>query len=212
MPWLRTCESSHWETRILRRTALALPTRSLCLVSALLLSGPRTSLRLPAPACCVCACNTPLLRAPGLSLCHPTPARLGCGRMWHELRELAKAKPLVASMSDVAASGGYYMAMAAPTIVAEHLTLTGSIGVVLGENCCGETPVACRYFKRACPVRGLMAPSPGRHQRPGNHQAVPGGDFGGRTALQPGSRQWTSVGQSTPRGTVCGAHRVTWML
>lgn len=54
--------------------------------------------------------------------------------MWHELRELAKAKPLVASMSDVAASGGYYMAMAAPTIVAEHLTLTGSIGVVLGED------------------------------------------------------------------------------
>ena len=36
-------------------------------------------------------------------------------------------------MSDVAASGGYYMAMAAGTIVAENLTLTGSIGVVTGE-------------------------------------------------------------------------------
>ena len=53
--------------------------------------------------------------------------------MWNELRELAKVKPLVASMSDVAASGGYYMAMAAPTVVAESLTLTGSVGVVTGR-------------------------------------------------------------------------------
>lgn len=42
--------------------------------------------------------------------------------------------PVIASMSDVAASGGYYMAMAADTIVAENLTLTGSIGVVTGET------------------------------------------------------------------------------
>ncbi|GMQ11113.1 hypothetical protein CsSME_00053877 [Camellia sinensis var. sinensis] len=36
-------------------------------------------------------------------------------------------------MADVAASGGYYMAMAAGVIVAEDLTLTGSIGVVTGK-------------------------------------------------------------------------------
>jgi ClpP class serine protease len=53
-------------------------------------------------------------------------------RMWREIRLLANSKPVVASMSDVAASGGYYMAMAAPVIVAEKLTLTGSIGVVTG--------------------------------------------------------------------------------
>lgn len=46
---------------------------------------------------------------------------------------MAASKPVIASMSDVAASGGYYMAMAAGTIVAENLTLTGSIGVVTGE-------------------------------------------------------------------------------
>src|SRR6185436_7743385 len=40
-------------------------------------------------------------------------------------------KPIVASMSDVAASGGYYIAMPAHVIVAEPATLTGSIGVVL---------------------------------------------------------------------------------
>lgn len=36
-------------------------------------------------------------------------------------------------MSDVAASGGYYLAMAAGTVLAEKLTLTGSIGVVRGD-------------------------------------------------------------------------------
>jgi len=53
--------------------------------------------------------------------------------MWREIRLLADSKPVIASMSDVAASGGCYMAMAAPVIVAEKLTLTGSIGVVTGK-------------------------------------------------------------------------------
>ncbi|WCJ22059.1 signal peptide peptidase [Euphorbia peplus] len=53
--------------------------------------------------------------------------------MWREIRLLAEKKPVIASMSDVAASGGYYMAMAAGAIVAEDLTLTGSIGVVTGK-------------------------------------------------------------------------------
>ncbi|XP_061361036.1 serine protease SPPA, chloroplastic-like isoform X2 [Gastrolobium bilobum] len=53
--------------------------------------------------------------------------------MWREIRLLAASKPVIASMSDVAASGGYYMAMGAGAIVAESLTLTGSIGVVTGK-------------------------------------------------------------------------------
>ena len=53
--------------------------------------------------------------------------------MWREIRFLAASKPDIASMADVAASGGYYMAMATGVIVAEDLTLTGSIGVVTGE-------------------------------------------------------------------------------
>ena len=50
--------------------------------------------------------------------------------MWREL-ELCRAagKPVVASMSDVAASGGYYMACASDSIFAEANTITGSIGV-----------------------------------------------------------------------------------
>ncbi|GAB4824168.1 hypothetical protein N2152v2_011214 [Parachlorella kessleri] len=53
--------------------------------------------------------------------------------MWREISQLAAVKPVIASMSDVAASGGYYMSMAANKIVAEALTVTGSIGVVTGK-------------------------------------------------------------------------------
>jgi protease-4 len=50
--------------------------------------------------------------------------------MWRQMNLLSKQKPLVISMSDVAASGGYYMAMTGDPIVAYPLTETGSIGVV----------------------------------------------------------------------------------
>eukprot|EP00210_Caulerpa_lentillifera_P006203 g5927.t1 len=58
--------------------------------------------------------------------------------IWREISEICKKKPVVASMADVAASGGYYMAMAADKIVAESLTLTGSIGVVVAKIGLGE--------------------------------------------------------------------------
>ena len=51
--------------------------------------------------------------------------------IWREVLLTKNQKPLVASMSDVAASGGYYISMPAHAIVAEPATLTGSIGVVL---------------------------------------------------------------------------------
>jgi protease IV len=50
--------------------------------------------------------------------------------IWRALVRARERKPVIASMSDVAASGGYYIAMAAQTIVAEPGTLTGSIGVI----------------------------------------------------------------------------------
>ena len=49
--------------------------------------------------------------------------------IWREVMLAKKVKPVIASMSDVAASGGYYMAMACDTIVAHPNTITGSIGV-----------------------------------------------------------------------------------
>ncbi len=49
--------------------------------------------------------------------------------MWREIALTAKEKPVIASMGDLAASGGYWIATAADTIVADPQTLTGSIGV-----------------------------------------------------------------------------------
>lgn len=51
----------------------------------------------------------------------------------HEIRRLSSKKPMVISMSDVAASGGYYMAMTGDPVVAYPNTITGSIGVVYGK-------------------------------------------------------------------------------
>lgn len=53
--------------------------------------------------------------------------------IWQAVTELKAAKPVVVSMSDVAASGGYYIASNANKIFAEADTLTGSIGVVGGK-------------------------------------------------------------------------------
>jgi len=50
--------------------------------------------------------------------------------IWREVKLAAEKKPVIASMSDVAASGGYYISMAADTIVAMPSTITGSIGVI----------------------------------------------------------------------------------
>jgi protease-4 len=50
--------------------------------------------------------------------------------IYDEVGKLAEKKTVVCSMGDIAASGGFYIAMACPTIVAEPGTLTGSIGVI----------------------------------------------------------------------------------
>ena len=49
--------------------------------------------------------------------------------LWHQLRSASEKVPVVASMGSVAASGGYYMAMGADTVLAAENTLTGSIGI-----------------------------------------------------------------------------------
>ena len=49
--------------------------------------------------------------------------------MWREVNLAAQKKPVIASMGDYAASGGYYLAMACDTIVAQPHTITGSIGI-----------------------------------------------------------------------------------
>ncbi len=53
--------------------------------------------------------------------------------IWKKVEELKKKKPVIASMGDVAASGGYYISMGATKIIAQPGTVTGSIGVVGGK-------------------------------------------------------------------------------
>ena len=62
--------------------------------------------------------------------------------IWRELtvtREQNPSRPIVASMSDLAASGGYYISMPADVIVAQPATLTGSIGIFGGKVVIGGT-------------------------------------------------------------------------
>ena len=55
--------------------------------------------------------------------------------MWREVKLTAQEKPVIVSMANMAASGGYYIAAPADEIIAEETTLTGSIGIfALGFN------------------------------------------------------------------------------
>lgn len=59
----------------------------------------------------------------------PGGSALASDVMWREVNLAKKAKPVIVSMGDVAASGGYYIACAADKIYADKNTITGSIGV-----------------------------------------------------------------------------------
>ncbi len=61
----------------------------------------------------------------------PGGSALASDVIWREIMLAKEAKPVIASMSDYAASGGYYMAMACDTILAEPNTVTGSIGIFM---------------------------------------------------------------------------------
>jgi protease IV len=69
------------------------------------------------------------IKAIVLRINSPGGSALASDVMWRELTLAAKAKPLIVSMGSLAASGGYYIAAPADTIVAEPTTITGSIGV-----------------------------------------------------------------------------------
>lgn len=63
----------------------------------------------------------------------PGGSGLASDIIWHAVDEARQKKPVVVSMSDVAASGGYYISASANKIIAEPSTVTGSIGVVAGK-------------------------------------------------------------------------------
>ncbi|GGK77209.1 signal peptide peptidase SppA [Rufibacter glacialis] len=69
------------------------------------------------------------VKAVVLRINSPGGSSLASDVIWREVMLTKKVKPIIASMSDMAASGGYYIAMACDTIVAHPTTITGSIGV-----------------------------------------------------------------------------------
>jgi len=73
------------------------------------------------------------IRAIVLRVDSPGGSALASDLMWNAIENAKAKKPVVVSMSDVAASGGYYIACNANKIVAEPSTITGSIGLFLGK-------------------------------------------------------------------------------
>jgi len=79
------------------------------------------------------AASDPLVKGILVRIDSPGGEVTASDEMWREMSLANRKKPLVISMSDVAASGGYYMAMTGAPVVAYPETETGSIGVVFGK-------------------------------------------------------------------------------
>ena len=73
--------------------------------------------------------NDKKVKAVVLRVNSPGGSAYGSEQIWREVELLKSAKPVVVSMGDYAASGGYYISCAANWIVAQPTTLTGSIGI-----------------------------------------------------------------------------------
>jgi protease IV len=84
------------------------------------------------------AAKDPHTRAIVLRVNSPGGSAVASDTIWREVvRARAGGMPVVVSMGDVAASGGYYISMAADEIVAQPGTITGSIGVITGKPVLG---------------------------------------------------------------------------
>jgi protease IV len=85
------------------------------------------------------AAKDPHVRAILLRVNSPGGSYVASDTIWREVvRARADGTPVVVSMGDVAASGGYFISMAADVIVAEPGTVTGSIGVITAKPVLGE--------------------------------------------------------------------------
>jgi protease-4 len=79
------------------------------------------------------AAESSSIKAIILRINSPGGSSLAADRIWHAVEEARQEKPVIATISDVGASGGYYIALAADTILAQELSLIGSIGVYAGK-------------------------------------------------------------------------------
>jgi protease IV len=77
--------------------------------------------------------SSPRIKAIVFHVDSPGGSAIASDLIWHEVSRVQRQKPVVVSMGNVAASGGYYVACGAQHIVAGATTLTGSIGVIAGK-------------------------------------------------------------------------------
>ena len=77
--------------------------------------------------------SDPGVKAVVLRIDSPGGSALASDLIWRQIRKLADKKPVIASLGNVAGSGGYYIAVACHEIVAHPETITGSIGVIAGK-------------------------------------------------------------------------------
>ncbi len=79
------------------------------------------------------------VRAVVLRIDSPGGSALASDLLWHRLMKIREKKPLVVSIGEMAASGGYYLASAGQVILAEPGSIVGSMGVVGGKLAFGRT-------------------------------------------------------------------------
>ena len=101
----------------------------------------------------------PHIKAIVLRVNSPGGSYVASDSIWREVVRARNAgKPVVVSMGDVAASGGYFISMAADAIVAQPGTITGSIGVISGKPVLSD---AFGKIGRHRPTRSCSASTPG---------------------------------------------------
>lgn len=101
------------------------------------------------------------VKAVVLRINSPGGSALASDRMWQAVTRVAKRKPMVISVGDMAASGGYYVACAGSEIFAQSDSIVGSIGVVggkiVGENLANKLGVHAAALRRGQNA-GWMSP------------------------------------------------------
>ncbi|HEY8427822.1 MAG TPA: signal peptide peptidase SppA [Sandaracinaceae bacterium] len=112
--------------------------------------------------------RNPMVAGVVLHVDSPGGSALASDLIHREVERLKERKPVVACFGDVAASGGYYVAAGADAVVAQPLTITGSIGVVSARLV--TEPLLARFGVRVDTVR--KAPHADMFRRPGKLAAV----------------------------------------
>jgi protease-4 len=93
------------------------------------------------------------VKAVVLRIDSPGGSALASDLLWHALMRLRAAKPLVVSVGEMAASGGYYMASAGSVVFADASSIVGSIGVVGGKVAAGHALERVGVFADTVPAK-----------------------------------------------------------